>query len=101
MPRGGVASSEDEAVELAGALRHPLVLKVSEPAVAHKGRIGGVEIGVVGADGVREAWRRIAANVEASGTPAPNGVAVLVAEMVFGPELLVAALRDAVAGPRR
>ena len=99
VPRGGVASSEDEAVELAGALRHPLVLKVSEPAVAHKGRIGGVEIGVVGADGVREAWRRIAANVEASGTPAPNGVAVLVAEMVFGPELLVAALRDAVAGP--
>ena len=54
VPRGGVASSEAEAVELAAALRQPLVVKVSEPAVAHKGRIGGVEIGVVGEDGVRD-----------------------------------------------
>ena len=53
VPRGAVAVSEDDAVAIAGGLRAPLVLKVSEPAVAHKGRIGGVEIGI------RAAWLMI------------------------------------------
>ncbi|MFN8224774.1 MAG: acetate--CoA ligase family protein [Gaiellales bacterium] len=99
VPAGGVARSEDEAAAVASGLKAPFVVKVSEPKVAHKGRIGGVEIGITSEEGVRDAWRRICGNVEASGTRAPNGVAVLVAEMVFGPELLVATMRDRVAGP--
>ena len=100
VPRGQLAMSEDEAVAVAATLTAPLVVKLALPGVGHKGRVGGVQVGVVGEKAVRAACRAVAAGAIAAGL-ATDGAAVpvLVCEMAFGPELLVGAIRDPVAGP--
>jgi acyl-CoA synthetase (NDP forming) len=96
--RGGVAETEDAAVALAGALRSPVVVKLGAAGIGHKGRIGGVHVGIVGPAAVRGACRSIAARARDSGI-ADGEVPFLVAEMEFGPELLIGAIRDRVVGP--
>ncbi len=100
LPRGQLAASEDDAVAVAATLTAPLVVKLALPGVGHKGRVGGVQVGVVGEKAVRAACRAVAAGAIAAGL-AEDGAAVpvLVCEMAFGPELLVGAIRDPVAGP--
>ena len=97
--RGGVAATEDEAVALAASLTAPVVVKIGVQGVGHKGRVGGVHVGLVGEDAVRSACRSIAASAREHGLAADGPVPVIVAEMKFGPELLVGAIRDIVAGP--
>jgi acyl-CoA synthetase (NDP forming) len=93
---GGVARDAAGAVELAARLRAPWVVKLSAADVGHKERIGGVRIGLRTADEVRAACEDIAASAREAGVT--GEVAYLVSEMAFGPELLVGALRDPVAG---
>jgi acyl-CoA synthetase (NDP forming) len=93
--RGGVARDVDAAVELAAGLRPPWVVKVSADDVGHKERIGGVRVGLRSVEEVRAACEGIAVNARDAGV---GEVAFLVTEMAFGPELLVGALRDPVAG---
>ena len=98
--RGGEAATPDAAVALAGELRGPLAVKVSLAGVGHKDRIGGVRLGLTAPDDVRAACEEIAAGAVAAGAAAaPGDVRFLVTEMAFGPEVLLGALRDPVAGP--
>ena len=99
LPDGGIARSAEEAVALAGRLSAPVVVKLGVAGVGHKGRVGGVRVGVVGEQAVREAYQAVADAARRHGLGAEDDVPVLVAEMVFGPELLVGAIRDRVAGP--
>jgi acyl-CoA synthetase (NDP forming) len=97
--KGGVAPGENAAVALAASLREPLVVKIGLPGVGHKGRVGGVHVGVVGEQAVRAACRAIAASAAENGLVSGGDVPVIVAEMSFGPELLVGLIDDRVAGP--
>ena len=48
LPKSGVASTEDEAVEVAAAIGGPVVLKVISPSALHKSDVGGVVLDVQG-----------------------------------------------------
>ncbi|NQT49027.1 MAG: acetate--CoA ligase family protein, partial [Chloroflexi bacterium] len=63
VPRGGIATSADEAAALARKLGFPVVLKIVSPDIIHKTDVGGVELGLDSEDGVRAAFSRIMSGI--------------------------------------
>jgi len=53
---GQIARTGDEAVEIAGRLGYPVVLKISSPDIIHKSDFGGVRINLANAEQVRDAF---------------------------------------------
>jgi acyl-CoA synthetase (NDP forming) len=90
--RERTAGSLDEAVAAADAIGYPVVVKADAPHLTHKTDAGGVVLDVRDADGVRAAWRMLAAR---------TGVTRVVVQERVGPgvELLLGARRDEVFGP--
>lgn len=95
LSRGERASAA--ALEAAG-LRPPFAVKVIAPGLAHKADLGGVELGVTGLDQLCSAAEAVVRRTEQSGVPAAEVTGVLVAEMAFGPEILVGLSRDSILG---
>ncbi|MGB9803100.1 acetate--CoA ligase family protein [Desulfofundulus sp.] len=60
-----LARTEDEAVERAGELGYPVVLKVRSPLIVHKSDTGGVALNLVDSRQVRRAYREIMARAVA------------------------------------
>jgi len=56
IPKSILASTPDEAVEAAGELGFPVVLKIASPDILHKTDVGGVKVGLESADEVRDAY---------------------------------------------
>lgn len=54
-----VARSENEAVEIAGRLSGPVVLKLYSETITHKTDVGGVKLNLEDEQAVRLAWREI------------------------------------------
>jgi acyl-CoA synthetase (NDP forming) len=96
--KGVVASDLDELVAGASVLTRPWVAKLVAEGVGHKGRVGGVRLGLSDEAALREACEAIAAAASAAGVATREQIAFLVTETEFGPELLIGALRDPVAG---
>ena len=90
---GGWAPDEDGVIELAATLNGPWVVKVASDTIEHKGRVGGVKIGLVDDDALRSAARDIAAGLAAHHCE-DQADGYLVQQMVFGPEILVGLLSD-------
>jgi acetate---CoA ligase (ADP-forming) len=65
VPDSALARDESQAVELAGKIGYPLVMKVSSPDALHKTEAGGVVIGVADKDAVRKNFLQIRSNLEA------------------------------------
>lgn len=59
VPEHGIASSPDEAGEIAGSIGFPVVMKVVSPQVVHKSDAGGVVTGIRSVGEAREAFSRI------------------------------------------
>lgn len=59
-----VATTEDEAVELADRIGYPVVLKLSSETITHKTDVGGVRLNLPDAETVRKAFRAIQVSVE-------------------------------------
>src|SRR5206468_1137540 len=59
-----VATSEAEAVKLAGKIGYPVVLKIYSETITHKTDVGGVQLNLRNAAAVRRAWREISKSVE-------------------------------------
>ncbi len=91
------ASSLEEAVDAAGEVGFPVVLKTAAPGVQHKSDVGGVRVGLAGSDDVSRAYRDLAARLGPDvvvAQMAPPGVEValgIVHDATFGPLVLVAA----------
>ena len=51
------ASDEDEAVEHAGRIGYPVVMKAVGPDILHKTDVGGIRLNLAHEQDVREAWR--------------------------------------------
>ena len=97
--REQLARNEQEAVTLAESFGFPVVLKVVSPEIVHKSDVGGVRIDLYAEPMVREAWRRIHADVAER---APNArVEGLSVQTQFKGrlEMIVGARRDAAFGP--
>ena len=58
-----LAASQDAAVKAADELGYPVVLKLYSETITHKTDVGGVELNLGDADGVRRAYRAIESSV--------------------------------------
>jgi acyl-CoA synthetase (NDP forming) len=87
-----LAATEDEAVAAAGRFGYPVVLKAVADGLGHKSDIGGVRLGLGGADEVRQAHREVCATMRERGL---TGIGTLVQpQRSGGVELLVGVVRD-------
>ncbi|MBF6598999.1 MAG: acetate--CoA ligase family protein [Dehalococcoidia bacterium] len=94
-----LARTADEAAQVAGSLGYPVVLKVVSPQITHKSDVGGVELNLASADGVRAAFGRIVASAKQHQPDATiDGVAVQRMEPA-GIEVIVGMTKDAQFGP--
>jgi acyl-CoA synthetase (NDP forming) len=93
-----LAMSDEEAAEMAQALGGQVAMKIVSPQIVHKTDVGGVVVGVEGADEARLTYRGIVSRaVEA--VPEAHVTGVLVQEMVTGGrEVIVGMSRDRI-GP--
>ncbi|MCI4369278.1 MAG: acetate--CoA ligase family protein, partial [Thermoplasmata archaeon] len=88
-----------QAKEAAGSLGYPVALKVASPDISHKTDVGGVALGLSGAEELERAWNAMAGSI---GRKAPNAriegfeVETMIPE---GHEVLVGVQRDSGFGP--
>ncbi|MCZ7525938.1 MAG: acetate--CoA ligase family protein [Acidimicrobiia bacterium] len=85
-----VVAGADAAVEAAGALGYPVVVKLCGRAIAHKTERGLVRLGLTDASAVA----RAATELLAAARPEDGAVELLVAPMVRGARELIAGLVD-------
>ena len=98
-PEHALAHSAEEAIECAGRLGYPVVLKVVSPEVIHKSDVGGVLSGLADAPQIRQGFHRILTSVS-SHIPDVHIEAVLVCKQAApGLEVIVGALDDPCFGP--
>ncbi len=55
-PESQIAATPKEAVEIAGRIGYPVVLKIASPDILHKTDIGGVKVGLRSAEELRDAF---------------------------------------------
>ena len=92
-PPARIVHGPEEAVAAAAEMGGPVVLKVVSASATHKSDVGGVVVGVEGADAVAEAYRRVASAV-------PDATGVLVQAFVEGGhEALIGMTLDPNFGP--
>ncbi|MDX6724497.1 MAG: hypothetical protein QOD73_2901, partial [Solirubrobacteraceae bacterium] len=89
----------DEAVSLADAMGHPVVLKIVSPDILHKTEARGVLVGVASAEDVAKGFDTIVENAKAYKADA-RITGVQVQQMLpEGTEVLVGAIKDPSFGP--
>jgi acetyltransferase len=95
-----VAESEDEAVEEAGKVGYPVVVKLHSRTITHKSEVGGVHLNLTDAEAVRRAFIQIRESVTTKAGPGNfHGVTVQRMAPVGGYELIVGCTSDAQFGP--
>ena len=98
-PSGGLASSLNEALEIAQSLGYPVVLKVVSDQVVHKSEVHGVELNILDQNELKNAYNRIHKNVS-SQLPDAEIKGIYVTKMVTGcEELILGIKRDPSFGP--
>jgi acetyltransferase len=56
LPKSELADTPERAVEIAGQIGYPVVLKIASPDILHKTDVGGVKIGLQNSEDVRDAF---------------------------------------------
>jgi len=93
VPQEGVATSAEEAVQLASTMGN-VVLKIVSPDILHKTEAGGVLVGLKTADDVRRGYDTILANARTYNANA-KVIGVQVQQMLMGgQEVIVGAVTD-------
>ena len=99
VPRGALARDVGQAVQIAGSIGWPVVLKAQASALPHKSDVGGVVVYLADETALRAGWDALVASV-ALHRPELTLDGVLVEAMCpRGLELVVGARRDAQWGP--
>lgn len=97
VPDWQVAASAAGCAEAAARFGGPVALKLIAPGALHKSEVGGVLLGIEGAEAGEAGYRTLVARAEAAGL---SQVRVMVTPMIRGEaELVVGAFRDAQFGP--
>ena len=95
-----LASSADEAAQLAAEIGFPAVLKLNSFTLTHKTDVGGVKLNLLNADEVRRAFHEIETSVsESAGAQHFQGVSVQPMVKMDGYELIAGSSIDAQFGP--
>lgn len=99
LPRGDVAQSAEQAVEIAEGLGYPVVLKVASADIAHKSDMGGVKLRLMDSDAVRNAFDEILDNARKH-APGAKVDGVFVQKMLEpGLEVIIGVNNDPQFGP--
>ena len=99
VPQEGLATSSEQAVELAREIGFPVVLKIVSPQILHKTEAGGVRVGLSCAEDVAGGYEEIIANAKAYDADA-TVTGVQVQQMLdSGQEVLIGAITDPSFGP--
>jgi acetyltransferase len=56
IPESHLAENVEEAVQIAGEIGYPVVMKIASPDILHKTDVGGVKVGLESAEEVRDAY---------------------------------------------
>jgi acetyltransferase len=95
-----VAETEQEAVKVAEELGFPVVLKLYSLTITHKTDVGGVQLNLRSAEGVRKAFADIKAGVtQHAGAEHFHGVTVQPMVKLSGYELIIGSSPDSQFGP--
>ncbi len=95
-----VAKSEADAMQAAGGIGYPVVLKLNSETITHKTDVGGVQLNLRDADAVRRAYNAIAASVaEKAGAEHFQGVTVQPMVKLDGYEIILGSSIDPQFGP--
>jgi acetate---CoA ligase (ADP-forming) len=94
-----LATSENEAVELAEKIGYPVVMKIVSPQILHKSDAGGVKVNIKDEKAVREAFKTIIANAKEYNAEA-NIHGIAIQEMApWGTEVILGSVNDPTFGP--
>ncbi|TDV24034.1 acyl-CoA synthetase (NDP forming) [Paraburkholderia caballeronis] len=99
VPKGGLAKSLDDALEIAGRIGYPVVLKAQASELPHKSDVGGVIVGLADAAALRAGWDRLHTSVSSHRPDLKLDGALVEAMGPRGLELVVGAKRDVDWGP--
>jgi len=89
-----VAETVEEAVQIAGEIGYPVVLKIVSPDIIHKSDVGGVMLNLKSPEEVRGAYQTIMENVKRH-KPDARITGVIVQEMAQpSTEVIVGAIKD-------
>ncbi len=98
-PKGSVASTAEQAANIAQQLGFPVVLKIWSPDILHKSDVGGVQVGLRSAKEVRDAFDLMMYRIPKK-MPDADILGVLVQEMCSGgKEVILGMNRDPHFGP--
>jgi acetyltransferase len=98
-PNSAVATTAEQAVNLAGQIGYPVVLKIWSPDILHKSEVGGVKSGLSSAQEVMDAFDLMMYRIPKK-RPEADILGVLVEEMVTDKrEVIVGMTRDPRFGP--
>lgn len=98
-PKGSIATTADQAANIADQLGYPIVLKIWSPDILHKSDVGGVKVGLKSAQQVRDAFDLMMYRIPKK-MPDAHILGVLVQEMcASGKEVILGMHRDPHFGP--
>jgi acetyltransferase len=99
VPKGSVATSAEQAVNIAEQLGYPVILKIWSPDIVHKSDVGGVKMGLGNAQDVMDAFDLMMYRIPKK-LPGVNILGVLVQETCgSGKEVILGMSRDPHFGP--
>ena len=99
VPRGKLASTAEDAVQIAEEIGYPVVMKVVSDDIIHKSDVKGVELNLGNAAEVKDAWDRIHSNA-LSAVPDASITGLYVIKMIKGAEEIILGIkRDPSFGP--
>jgi len=98
-PRGMIASSAEQAANIADQLGYPVVMKIWSPDIVHKSDVGGVKVGLSNPQRVMDAFDLMMYRIPQK-APEANILGVLVQQMCTGGmEVILGMNRDPNFGP--
>ena len=98
-PRGDVATSAEQAANIADQIGYPVVLKISSPDIIHKSEVGGVKAGLTSRQEIMDAFDLMMYRIPKR-VPDAEILGVLVQEMCTrGREVILGMNRDPRFGP--
>ena len=98
-PRGGMATSLEEAREIAARIGYPVVLKAQSADLSHKSDAGGVVLGLANEAALHEGWTRLHGNVALAMPDLVLDGVLVEAMSPRGVELIIGAKNDPDWGP--
>jgi acetyl coenzyme A synthetase (ADP forming)-like protein len=98
-PKGSIATTADQAANIAQQLGYPVVLKIWSPDILHKSDVGGVKVGIKSDQEVKDAFDLMMYRIPVK-RPEAHILGVLVQEMCrSGREVILGMHRDPHFGP--